>query len=127
MEKQESQESLVHTFGTRLTGKGRLAKIEGSKKTRRPNMRGFDSVKEATALSLQDLTMVMNDGTIWRLYICRVVISLNNMRTHKNNKWELNTIIVALVFKKYFPSFMKEKTMKKRWTPPLLSSCEIDQ
>ena len=52
-----------------------LGKLEGSKKRGRPNMRGIDSLKEATVSSLQELSRTVDDRTFWRSLVHRVAIN----------------------------------------------------
>lgn len=49
-----------------------LGKIEGSRKRGRPNIRGTDSIKEATGISLQKLSKAAEDRTLWTSLIHRV-------------------------------------------------------
>ena len=51
-----------------------VGKAEGSRKRGRPNRRWIDSLKEATSLSLQEQSRVVEDRTFWKSLIHRVAV-----------------------------------------------------
>ena len=63
-----------------LFGKGSNAgKMEGSRKRGRPSIRGTDPVKEARGLSLQQLSRVVGDKTLWASLSHRVTRSQSQL------------------------------------------------
>ena len=52
-----------------------MRKVEDSRKRGGSNMRWTGSIKEATGLSLQDLSRTVEDRTFWRWLIHRVAMS----------------------------------------------------
>ena len=52
-----------------------LGRVEGNRKRGRSNMRWTDSLKETMGLSLQELSRVDEDRTIWRELIHRVTMT----------------------------------------------------
>ena len=53
----------------------KLEKVKGRKKSEISRKKWIDSMKESMSLSLQDLSMTINDGTFWRSQIHRVTIN----------------------------------------------------
>ena len=51
-----------------------LGKVKGSRKGGGPNMRWSDSLKEPTGLCLQELRRAVEDRTIWKSLIHRVIL-----------------------------------------------------
>ena len=49
-----------------------LGRTEGSRKRGRPNMRWTDFIKEATGMSLQELSRAVEDRALWMSLIQRI-------------------------------------------------------
>lgn len=67
-----------------------LVKADSSRKRGRPKRRWVDSIQEATGLSLQDLSGVLEDRTLWTS-LCGYHLfteSPGAKWTARNNKWQ---------------------------------------
>lgn len=55
-----------------------MVKIEDCRRREKPTVRWTDSIKEATGMSLQELSRAVGDRTLWPSLIHRVIGSLVN-------------------------------------------------
>ena len=73
-----------------------LGRIESSRKRGRPNMRWIESKKEATGMSLQKLSRVVEDRTLW----ATLIQSSSGVRA---NSMACNTLFFQIPAHHYFP------------------------
>lgn len=95
-----------------------LGQVKGSRKRGELNIRGIDSVREVTVLSLQDLRKAINYSIFWRALIHRVAMKWRWLADKKHVLWECNHDMCSFCFMwrkqhKCFPlQYAKNRTLK---------------